>query len=108
MEVHSIGLSAGYIVARLPRTPSRTRRARLGISPLAIRGSMTFQSAASQPTRSRRSSEGLGCIGCERNWRRGRALKFAAIWLFARERRLLRLPRLQETPASSYLSPFEF
>lgn len=49
MEVHSIGESIGWRVARLPQTPCSIKRLRLGISPLANKGRMIFQSAASQP-----------------------------------------------------------
>ena len=51
MEVHSIGESGGCSVAICPLAPFSTRRRRLGILPASMSGWMTFQSAASQPTR---------------------------------------------------------
>jgi hypothetical protein len=51
IEVHSIGLSAGWSVAIFPQMPSSSNRARFGILPASTNGMMTFQSAASQPMR---------------------------------------------------------
>src|ERR1700727_2775112 len=51
IEVHSIGESGGCSVAICPMTPFSTRRWTFGILPESIRGWITFQSAASHPTR---------------------------------------------------------
>src|SRR6185437_11268742 len=49
--VHSIGEKDGCNVVRRAVHPALMRRWMLGILPAAISGRMTFQSAASQPTR---------------------------------------------------------
>src|SRR5579859_6478286 len=51
MEVHSIGESGGCSVAICPMAPFLTSRWTLGILPASMSGWMTFQSAASHPTR---------------------------------------------------------
>ena len=51
MLVQSIGERGGWSVARLPITPFSTSRPTWGMSPMSTRGEITFQSAASQPTR---------------------------------------------------------
>src|SRR5579871_1175516 len=51
MEVHSIGERGGCMVAICPAAPCSTRRCVACIFPASMSGWMTFQSAASHPTR---------------------------------------------------------
>src|SRR5580700_1519808 len=51
IEVHNMGESGGCRVEICPLAPCSTRRCRLGILPAFMSGQMTFQSAASHPTR---------------------------------------------------------
>src|SRR5580700_8500176 len=63
MEVHSIGERGGWSVAICPVAPFLTSHWTLGILPASMSGRITFQSAASHPTkRTLRIGELLVCL----------------------------------------------